>query len=130
MQRKARGVPFGHSKQATSNAALRQNYPPSLRVASKCGACGVALLAKGTTLGFVARLAVIRIWRQRVSCDECQQTLEHDRLVWQFVAPPAAVRRKMRGEQVAGRSNAEAHPLLEAPGRESALHFAADDFPD
>ena len=60
-------------------------YPPSLRVASKCGACGVALLAKGTTLGFVpqedflrgvARLAVIRIWRQRVSCGECQQTLE------------------------------------------------------
>ena len=60
------------------------NYPPSLRVASKCGACGVALLAKGTTLGFVpqgdflrgvARLAVIRIWRQRVSCDECQQAL-------------------------------------------------------
>jgi len=76
MQRKARGVPFGRSKQATSNAALRPNYPPSLRVASKCGACGVALLAKGTTLGFVARLAVIRIWRQRVSCGGCQQTLE------------------------------------------------------
>src|SRR5512146_3467672 len=53
--------------------------PPSLRVASKCGACRVALLAKGTTLGFVARLAVIRIWRQRVSCDECQQTLVFDR---------------------------------------------------
>ncbi len=48
--------------------------PPSLRVAPKCGACGVALLAKGTTLGFVARLAVIRIWGQRVSRDECQQT--------------------------------------------------------
>src|SRR5512137_1161848 len=75
MQRKARGAPFGYSKQATSNAAMRPNYPPSLRVASKCGACGVALLAKGTTLGFVARLAVIRIWRQRVSCDECKQTL-------------------------------------------------------
>jgi len=54
---------------------MRPNYPPSLRVASKCGACGVALLAKGATLGFVARLAVIRIWRQRVSCVECQQTL-------------------------------------------------------
>jgi len=75
MQRKARGAPFGYSKQATSNAALRQNYPPSLRVVSKCGACGVALLAKGTTLGFVARLAVIRIWRQRVSCGECEQAL-------------------------------------------------------
>src|SRR5512146_2888000 len=50
--------------------------PPSRRVAAKCGACGVALLAKGTTLGFVARLAVIRIWRQRVSCDECKQALE------------------------------------------------------
>src|SRR5512143_1636186 len=48
--------------------------PPSLRVASKCGACGVALLAKGTTLGFVARLAVIRISRQRVSCGECHHT--------------------------------------------------------
>src|SRR4030067_3554764 len=72
-------------------------YPRSLRVASKCGACGVALLAKGTTLGFVpqgdfplkgdrdlrgvARLAVIRIWRQRVSCDECQQALGLTRLV-------------------------------------------------
>ena len=80
MQHKARGVPFGHSKQATSNAALRPNYPPSLRVASKCGACGVALLAKGPTLGFVARLAGIRIWRQRVSCGECQQTLS--RYTW------------------------------------------------
>jgi len=57
MQRKARGVPFGYSKQTTSNAALRPIIPV-LRVASKCGACGVALLAKGTTLGFVARLAV------------------------------------------------------------------------
>jgi hypothetical protein len=24
----------------------------------------------------IARLAVVRIWRQRVSCGECQQTLE------------------------------------------------------
>ena len=63
MQRKARGVPFSYTKQATSNAAMRQNYPPSLRVASKYGACFVALLAKGTTLGVVARLAVIHIWR-------------------------------------------------------------------
>jgi hypothetical protein len=75
MQRKARGASFGNSKQATSNAAMRSNYPPSLRVAFKCGACGVALLAKGTTLGFVARLAVIRIWRQRVSCAERKQAL-------------------------------------------------------
>jgi len=50
-------APFGYSKQATSNAAMRPETPRSLRVVSQCPACGVAHLANGITIGVVARLA-------------------------------------------------------------------------
>jgi hypothetical protein len=51
-----------HKQAATPQCARRR---PALRVETRIGVCGVATLAKGTTLGRASRLASIRSWSQR-----------------------------------------------------------------
>jgi hypothetical protein len=43
----------------------RAQRQPALRVETRIGACGVAALANGTTIGCALRLASIRSWSQR-----------------------------------------------------------------
>ena len=60
---------------SVSSFPMRRTALPVRSISSRCSACGVALPAKTSTPGFVARVAVIRVCRRRVSCGDCQQTL-------------------------------------------------------